>query len=173
MFWTFSRFIQPRLKTFLKMKSLFFWRKTLPCKKNLNTVHNHSLLFALDVILHVRRSSSDTNVHLDSCRVAKKSTCRTAVEGKRITPSVLKRCSWHMLRPAAAFQQCAVFVATRQMCLPQPQMLFSRPHPSQAGEAAIEVAVPRRRHRHSESETERVSLRPNHTPSPLFLLLWD
>lgn len=143
-------------------------KKKIKKKNNSNTVHNHSH-YALDVILHVRRSSSDTNVHLDSCRVAKKSTCRTAVEGKRITQSVLKRCSWHMLRPAAAFQQCAVFVAARQMCLPQPQMLFSRPHPSQAGEATIEVAVPRRRH--SERETERVSSRPNHTPSPPFLLL--
>lgn len=78
-------------------------------------------------------------------------TCRTAVEGK-ITHGVLKGCSWHVIRPAAASQQRAVLVATRQMCLLRTQMLFSRVHPSQAGMATIEVAVSWSRHRHSETE---------------------
>ncbi|GAA6069613.1 uncharacterized [Tachysurus ichikawai] len=80
---------------------------------------------------------------------------------------MLKACCWHVLRPAAASQQCVVFVATRQMCLLQTQMLSGRAHRSQAGEATFEVAVSRRRHRHSKRESERVSLRPNLlTPAP-------
>lgn len=96
-----------------------------------------------------------------------KSTCHTAVEGEKITHGVVKGCSWHVVRPAAAAsQQCAVFVATRQMCLLQTQMLFTHVHPGQAGKATIEVAVSWRRHRHSERETERVSLCP--PPRPPF-----